>query len=416
MWARFALAALAFLALAPAAHAARGPCGTTVSDVRGAAPLRVSFRAGCASSKYRWTFGDGRVATGRTVVHTFAGGRFRPVLTTDSARHRLPAVVSVALHLVAPRVAAYGERVTLRATARPPLPIKLGTRAFRQGKLTLTVTQPFLTVAAGPAAIRRTLRVKPRLDLRLVGSPTIGAPLRVIATLRPAHAGRLQVTVDGVRTTAVPTTRVSTARVVAVSTPAPGWAATFRIVRAHVRAPTLSLGARGPAVAQFERRLLELHYAVPGVDGVFGPDDQQAVYAFQNVNRLEPTGVVTPALWSRLAQATGPGARYPGDHVEIDKTRQVLFLVRGGKVTLVSHVSTGATGNTPVGLWHVYGKVPGWSWVLWYPSYFLRGFAIHGYPYVPTYPASHGCIRIPMWLAPKIYPQIPIGSAIYIYV
>ncbi len=110
-----------------------------------------------------------------------------------------------------------------------------------------------------------------------------------------------------------------------------------------------------------------------------------------------------------------PPARYGGDHVEVDKTRQVLFLVRGGKVVLVTHVSTGATGNTPLGLWHVYSKVPGWSWVLWYPSYFLRGFAIHGYPEVPPYPASHGCVRIPMWLAPVIYPQIPESSAIYIY-
>ena len=53
--------------------------------------------------------------------------------------------------------------------------------------------------------------------------------------------------------------------------------------------------------------------------------------------------------------------------------------------------------------------------MLWYPSYFLRGFAIHGYPEVPAYPASHGCVRIPMWLAPKLFEQIPMGSAIYIY-
>ena len=81
-----------------------------------------------------------------------------------------------------------------------------------------------------------------------------------------------------------------------------------------------------------------------------------------------------------------PRARYAGDHVEVDKTRQVLFLVRDGKVALTTHVSTGATGNTPLGEWHVYSKVVGWAWVLWYPSYFLRGFAIHGYPEVPGLP------------------------------
>ena len=46
---------------------------------------------------------------------------------------------------------------------------------------------------------------------------------------------------------------------------------------------------------------------------------------------------------------------------------------------------------------------------------FLRGFAIHGYPEVPAYPASHGCVRVPMWLATTLYEQIPMGGAIYVY-
>ena len=107
--------------------------------------------------------------------------------------------------------------------------------------------------------------------------------------------------------------------------------------------------------------------------------------------------------------------RYGGDHIEIDKTRQVLFVVRGGKVALVVATSTGATGNTPDGVWHVYRKVIGFDWVLYYPSSFLRGFAVHGYPDVPPYPASHGCARIPMWIATTIYADIAYGSAIYVY-
>ena len=77
---------------------------------------------------------------------------------------------------------------------------------------------------------------------------------------------------------------------------------------------------------------------------------------------------VDPALWRRLQLAGIPRARYRGNHVEVDKTRQVLFEVRGGRVSLVVPVSTGATGNTPLGLWHVYSRVAGWSWVLWYPT------------------------------------------------
>jgi lipoprotein-anchoring transpeptidase ErfK/SrfK len=89
--------------------------------------------------------------------------------------------------------------------------------------------------------------------------------------------------------------------------------------------------------------------------------------------------------------------------------------VKDGRVSLVVHVSTGATGNTPLGLWHVYLKVPGWNSVLWYPSFFLRGFAIHGYPEVPAYPASHGCVRIPMWIAPALYSEIPGDFSVYVY-
>jgi len=116
-------------------------------------------------------------------------------------------------------------------------------------------------------------------------------------------------------------------------------------------------------------------------------------------------------------RAQPPRARYPyGDHIEVSKPRQVLFVVRGGRVVLVSHVSTGATGNTPVGRWRVYSKTPGWlASGMFDSSFFLRGFAIHGYPSVPFYPASHGCVRLPVWLAPRIYGLAPYGSSIYIY-
>ncbi len=403
---------LATLALAPAAHAA---CPVAVSRDHGAAPLRVTFHAGCVSKAYTWRFGDGTTATGRTVRHTFRGGRFAPVLRTDRGAQKVAPVTSIALRLVAPPSARYAERVTLRATVVPKLPVTVAGQRFRNGKLTIQVADPHVTAVADGVAARATIRVRPILDVRLEGDRTLGAPLKVVAVLRPAHAGTVQVQVDGVPTDLVDTASVHAARIVVSSDPAVNWAATSRVVLAHIDAPSLALGARGPAVVALEQRLRELNYAVHDENGVFDDDLWQAVVAFQDVNRLTPTGEVTPALWARLAQASTPPARYRGDHIEVDKTRQVLFVVRGGQVTLVTHVSTGATGNTPIGLWHVYSKVPGWSWVLWYPSYFLRGFAIHGYPDVPAYPASHGCVRVPMWLAPSLYTQIPYGSSVYVY-
>jgi lipoprotein-anchoring transpeptidase ErfK/SrfK len=139
------------------------------------------------------------------------------------------------------------------------------------------------------------------------------------------------------------------------------------------------------------------------------------VLAFQSLEGLPRTGRIDARTWRRLLRADVPRARYPGSHLEINKSRQVLLAVRGGRVELVVHVSTGATGNTPLGHWRIYRKVVGWDWVLWYPMYFLRGFAVHGYPEVPSYPASHGCIRVPMWIAPTLFRDRAIGDSIYIY-
>jgi peptidoglycan hydrolase-like protein with peptidoglycan-binding domain len=404
--------AVAALALAPAAHAA---CPVKVSKTSGAAPLRVTFRAGCASTVYRWRFGDGARAEGRAVSHAFRGGRFAPVLVTDAGPQPVRPVTSVSLRLLAPRRARYGEQVTLRARVVPKLPVQLAGMPFRGGRLSLTVTQPFLTAVAGGVAVRATIGVVPRLDVRIDGERTVGAPLHVVAAVHPASAGTLRVDVDGRPTTAIDTTTVRASRIVVSTVPRRGWLAASRVVHAHVHAPSLSLGARGAAVAALEQRLDELHYAIRDHAGVYDDDDWQAVLAFQKVNGLGATGAVTPDLWRRLALAGPPRARETGDHVEVDKTRQVLVVVRDGQVVLATHVSTGATGNTPVGTWHVYRKVVGWSWVLWYPSYFLRGFAIHGYPEVPAYPASHGCVRVPMWLAPQLFTQIPVGSTVRVY-
>jgi lipoprotein-anchoring transpeptidase ErfK/SrfK len=93
-----------------------------------------------------------------------------------------------------------------------------------------------------------------------------------------------------------------------------------------------------------------------------------------------------------------------------------LFQVVGGRVTRVVHVSTGATGNTPIGRWRVYSKVPGFlPSGMFYSSFFIGAFAIHGYPSVPPYPASHGCVRTPMWIAPTLFASNDYGETVYVY-
>jgi peptidoglycan hydrolase-like protein with peptidoglycan-binding domain len=404
---RAALVALTFLLFAPAARAS---CGLVASPVRGAAPLAVTLTATCVSSAYTWDFGDGQTATGQTVQHAFAAGYWHPTLTTDAGTEPVQPVTSIALRLRGPAAARYAQWIVLHATVVPRLPVTLRGRKFIGGELRVRVlgTTPWIAEASGVRSNGVRTRVRPKLVVRVAGTPVVGGKLRVVATLHPANAGRV------VAPASISTATPRVARVTVTTKPAPGWARVAQTVAATIVSPALALGDRGPSVRALENRLSEMHYAVKR-DGYFGSEDLEAVYAFQKVERLARTGTVDAALWRRLRAARTPFARFGGDHVEIDKTRQVLFVVRGGKVTLVVATSTGATGNTPLGVWHVYRKVGGFDWVLYYPSYFLRGFAVHGYPDVPPYPASHGCARIPMWIAQTVYAQMAGGSTVIVY-
>jgi hypothetical protein len=185
----------------------------------------------------------------------------------------------------------------------------------------------------------------------------------------------------------------------------------------HFIQQVLGLGNSGSDVAALQQRLLDMSYWLPGIDGSFGASTQQAVWAFQKANGLPRDGKIGPEDLPALNSGARPAAASTsGDLVEVDKARQLLFEVRAGTVVSVTRVSTGATGNTPVGHWHVYAKGPGFNEKGMYDSlFFLRGFAIHGYASVPTYPASHGCVRTPLWFAPGIYSRWGVGASVYVF-
>ena len=396
---------------APRASAA-DVCGITASKVSGRAPLTVQFTAFCTSTAYTWDFGDGVRATGQTVQHVFPAGVFRPTLTSDLGQDTSSAIRSISLKVSAPKQARYAQWVVLHATVVPRLPVLLGGRRFgARGNLRIRVLNParLVATAGGVAAAPVQVQVIPTITIRTTGAPLVGGRVRVIATLHPASAGKV------VGPKLVDTRTAHVAHLFARSVPSRGWAPAQALLELHVVVADLALGDHGPSVRLLENRLAELHYAVKR-DGVFGSEDLEAMYAFEKTEGLARTGTVDAFVWRRLEHAQIPRARYAGDHIEIDKARQVLFVVRNGKVVLTVATSTGATGNTPLGEWHVYRKVAGFDWVLYYPSYFLRGFAVHGYPDVPPYPASHGCARIPMWIAQTVYGEIPDGSTIYVYV
>ncbi|HET9324439.1 MAG TPA: L,D-transpeptidase family protein [Gaiellaceae bacterium] len=267
----------------------------------------------------------------------------------------------------------------------------------------------------GDSAVVAT-RVRPRLTARIRGTALRGR-------LVPPAAGRLLVGGRGVRLGPGGRFRVRLDRLSAgmhrlsvTVRPRPGYVRVTRLLAIRIRRPPLRIGSHGPNVLALKRSLAEQGYALPGVDSGYGPATYEAVLAFQKVHGLPRTGIVDRRFWSVLARSSRPRPRVPrGDYLEVSKTRQTVYEVRDGRVVNVIHASTGATGNTPVGTWHVYREVSGWDWVLFNPMYFLRGFAIHGYPSVPPWPASHGCVRVPLWIAPGLRERWGYGSVVRVY-
>jgi lipoprotein-anchoring transpeptidase ErfK/SrfK len=111
--------------------------------------------------------------------------------------------------------------------------------------------------------------------------------------------------------------------------------------------------------------------------------------------------------------------RYPkaGKHVEADLSRQVLVLADKGRPVATYPTSSGAPGTpTVLGHYRFYLKAPGTNAKGMYMSnYFIRGYAIHGYPSVPIYNASHGCLRVPNAVAVSIFNWINLGDDIWVY-
>src|SRR5262249_47134011 len=160
------------------------------------------------------------------------------------------------------------------------------------------------------------------------------------------------------------TRRLSTYRIKVAVDPNDGFTQAVHFLRAAVVLPRLAYGARGSAVAQLASRLHELHYAAP-YTAAFDSRLLDAVYAFQKVQDLPRTGAVDAGFWRRLGSPGVPVARYapPTSHIEIDKPRQVLYVVRNGKIALIVPVSTaGLPGRfTPIGRFSIYRKVTGFD-------------------------------------------------------
>ena len=186
-------------------------------------------------------------------------------------------------------------------------------------------------------------------------------------------------------------------------------------------------------VVAAQRVLTDGGYYVGALDGRRGSALRSALMAFQKVNGLSIDGAIGPATLKALASPRQPVLRgsSPSNRVEVDLTRQVLYVVKGGKISRIMPVSSGngatyrqkdgskARALTPVGYYTVQRRIVGERkadlGTLYDPQYFYGGWAIHGSNSVPAGPASHGCVRVTRADAKTLLRSLSNGMAVYLY-
>lgn len=294
--------------------------------------------------------------------------------------------------------------------------------------------------------------VRPRLGVR-VSAYTVeqGVASVVTVLVSPNHAGQpmlLQLwTSEGWKTVASRTINASSVARFDIATNTLG-TRVFRLAKNadadHVATVTTAFGIRvvkrtlragmsGPDVLAVQKRLAALRYDVGTVNGFFGYDTVHATAAFQKTQGLPRTGAVDARTLDRLQRPAAITLRYrhSGAWVEADLTKQVLYYVRDGVIQRILDVSSGngetfyvegttQRAVTPLGNFRVLRKIDGWRisrlGSLWRPAYFASGgFAIHGAPSVPFYPASHGCIRITIPAMNRLFAMLPVGLPVHVY-
>jgi hypothetical protein len=186
-----------------------------------------------------------------------------------------------------------------------------------------------------------------------------------------------------------------------------------------VRFKSLSPGQCGRTIRGFRKALNDLAL-VPSNNTCFDGKMQRAVLAYRKMNNLGRSPVASRSVVRKIFNREGRyRVRKPGlgDHMEAPLSRQVLVFARGKKPYAIFPIASGAPVTpTILGTYSVYWKDPGYNSLgMYYSSYFIRGYAIHGYKDVPNYPASHGCLRTFIADQPRIYGLTFIGQPIYVF-
>ncbi len=219
-------------------------------------------------------------------------------------------------------------------------------------------------------------------------------------------------------------------------------------------APYSAVSAAAPSTSVRQAQSILTKFTIPvgPIDGAFGPQTARGLCAFRYMAGYTPTrGGVTSALSSRLrsynstysslGRIPAPTLRGHTTYVVVQKKCQAMFYVQNSRYVRVLAVSTGMAGhNTPNGAYTLGGTKRGWSCSTLYPEScgvhnvgrfasisnrgnmynqrFFRGggYFVHGSTSVPTYPASHGCIRVTVNDADWMYDHVGNSGAPYMIV
>jgi hypothetical protein len=178
-------------------------------------------------------------------------------------------------------------------------------------------------------------------------------------------------------------------------------------------------GSTGRMVELVQQRLAALHFYIPQT-GVYDLGTELAVDAYHRMLRAGTSQLLDAPTIGHLLDGTGTFTiRFPdqGRHAEGDLSDQLLALIDGSQVELIFPISSGKPSTpTVLGSWQVYSRVPGYlPDGMYFSDFFIRGYAIHGYDPAPDYPASHGCMRLPIVDAITAFNWLALGDWVDTY-
>ncbi len=178
-------------------------------------------------------------------------------------------------------------------------------------------------------------------------------------------------------------------------------------------------GSTGRFVQLVQQRLAALHFYIPQ-SGVYDNGTQLAIDAYHRLLGWGTYKTLDGRTIAFLLNGWGQfKVRYPnhGRHAEANLSKQVLALIDGSKVDYIFPISSGKPSTpTVLGNFHVYLRTPGYlPDGMYYSDFFIGGYAIHGYDPAPDYPASHGCLRIPIPDALTAYHWLTYNDWVDVY-